>query len=76
MKLGEGGREGNERESYLLPVFTRRNSFSRPLKKAKKSETRQRGDKVNNKMACKITGRYSVREEERGGTGRKQPDHS
>lgn len=76
---GRGGcerkkqREGRERERAIYSQsFTQRNCFSRSSCGEVKKNKWQRGDKVNKKMACKITGRYSVREEERvcvGGGG-------
>ena len=58
-----------KRESYLLPVLytqelLRSFFLGESEKKKKKKNKWQRGDKVNKKMACKITGRYSVREGE------------
>lgn len=69
---GGGGREREkqkeEKESELSassPLHT--GIASLILLAAKWKNKWQRGDKVNKKMACKITGIYSVSEEERGG---------
>ena len=67
---GRGERRGRrrwrgERERAIYSrSFTHRNCFS--LSSCGESEKNkwQRGDKVNKKMACKVTGRYSVREGE------------
>lgn len=78
---GRGERRGRrrwrgERERAIYSrSFTHRNCFS--LSSCGESEKNkwQRGDKVNKKMACKVTGRYSVREGESewGGEGESSP---
>lgn len=61
----EGRKEERERASYLPPVLcTEELLFSSSRESRKRKNKWQRGDKVNKKMACKISGRYSVRAEE------------
>lgn len=58
-------KRGGRMRELSTPSFTHRNCFSLLGGKWKEKKNKwQRGDKVNKKMACKISRRYSAREEE------------